>query len=37
MPISKGQITKGRNKPLSEVMPSGIDFNVFQLRTMISF
>lgn len=33
---SKGQITKG-GKPLSEVMPSGIDFNVFQLRTMISF
>ena len=33
---SKGQITKG-GKPLSELMPSGIDFNVFQLRTMISF
>lgn len=33
---SKGQITKG-GKLLSEAMPSGIDFNVFQLRTMISF
>lgn len=33
---SKGQITKG-GKPLSEAMPSGLDFNVFQLRTMISF
>lgn len=33
---SKGQITKG-GKPLSEAMLSGVDFNVFQLRTMISF
>lgn len=33
---SKGQITKG-GKPLSETMLSGSDFNVFQLRTMISF
>lgn len=33
---SKGQITKD-GKPLSETMKSGIDFNVFQLRTMISF
>lgn len=33
---SKGQLTKG-GKPLSETMPQGLDFSVFQLRTMVSF
>ena len=33
---SKGQITAG-GKPLKTARPDGIDFSVFQLRTLISF
>lgn len=33
---SKGQITLG-GKSLKEARPDGIDFSIFQLRTLISF
>lgn len=33
---SKGQITKG-GKSLKDAMPSGVDFHIFQIRTMVSF
>lgn len=33
---SKGQITAS-GKPLKDIRPDGIDFNIFQLRTLISF